>query len=138
VGQVVVLLFDLDVAVGELLVLLLDLAVAGLQLGQPRFELPDPLRELAHAVVGSPCRRGSGGRALEVRDLEAQPLVLPHEFLGELLGLEEHLEEFLALLGGIVRLVHTALASAEILTYSRPWSVCTFRWRKAFSSAIPA
>ena len=137
VRQVVVLLLDLDVAVGELLVLLLDLAVPCLQLGQPPLQLPDPARQLAHAVVGGARgARGAGG-AFEGRHLEAEALVLPHEFLSELLGLEEHLEEFLALLDGIFRLVHGP-ASAEILSYSRPWSVCTLRWRKAFSRAIPA
>src|SRR5206468_6498341 len=137
VREVVVLLLDLDVAVGELLVLLLDLAVPCLQLGQPPLQLPDPARQLAHAVAGGARgARGAGG-ALEGRHLEAEALVLPHEFLSELLGLEEHLEEFLALLDGIFRLVHGP-ASAEILSYSRPWSVCTLRWRKAFSSAIPA
>src|SRR4029079_1734543 len=100
VGQVVVLLLYLDVAVGELLVLLFDLAVASLHFQEALLELPDA------GVDGG--RRTALHRGLEAGHLETKPLVLLEQLLREFLGLEEDSKEFLALLDGVVSAGHGA------------------------------
>ena len=84
VGEVVVLLLDLDVAVGEVLVLFLDLAEALLDPAVPLAELLD-LRAEALDLLGG----GLAVLGLERGKAVAQALVLPKQLLGELLAFIE-------------------------------------------------
>src|SRR5262249_22716230 len=135
---------DLDVAVGELLVLLLRLAVLGLELGQPLLQLAQALLQLADAVLGV---RGHAP-GLERGDLEAEPLVLLQQLLGELLGLRDDLEELVPALRRVVGVRHPLPRKAYPSPVSpgpscagdhaRPCRAWSLRWRKTRSRATPA
>ena len=136
VRQVVVLLLDLDVAVRELLVLLLDLAVARLHLGQ----LSSSSRTRLLQGRAPARRRAAPRRPPRGGDLEAQPLVLLEQLLGELLRLGDDLEDVLALAVRSSCDIRLNLVGDSTAGPARSLSsmVCSLRCRKTFSSAIPA
>ena len=93
IGQVVVLLLDLDIAVGEILVLFLDFAEAQLDAAVLLGELLDLLAQALGLLVRCTLVLG-----LERRHAVPETLIVPQQFLGEFLTLVEQLEKLLSFL----------------------------------------
>jgi hypothetical protein len=90
VGQVVVLLLDLDVAVGEVFVLFLDLAETLLDAAVLVGQVRDLLAQTLHFVG-----RTGGRFVLQGEEAVAEALVFAEELLREFLTLVEDLEKLL-------------------------------------------